>query len=188
MSLLPQTIPPYSHSFGKANDVDIVIDKNWWLFFYNIAQNVLGTNEGLPASSLTELASLDADVADVDAIVLRRPIDNAVAQLTLDTVASSSDLPDIARALLLAQDPLLPDPSPVAQPVSNIAVGASPFTTTAAFNGHVAVTGGTVSAIALIRQGTTVATGLTAGLIPASRGDQVKVTYAVAPTMTFIPQ
>lgn len=190
MSLLPETIVPYSHPLGKANELgQVFIDKNWWLFLYNVAQNVLGTNEGLPASALTELASSDADIASGDAAALRRPIDNASIQALFaqDLAPTSADLPDIGRALLLAQDPLLQDPPSTAQPVQAITVGASPFSFPASFNGNVTVTGGTVSLITINRQGTVVATGLITGIIPLSRGDVVQVTYTVAPTMKFLP-
>jgi hypothetical protein len=44
-----------------------------------------------------------------------------------------------------------------------------------------------VSAVVIIRQGVTVPTGLVDGLIPVSRLDQVQITYAVAPTVNFLP-
>jgi hypothetical protein len=69
---------------------------------------------------------------------------------------------------------------------SSITVGASPFAYTAQNNGHVVVTGGTVSAISLTRVSVH-ATGLTAGLVPVGNKDVVTVTYSAAPTMTFIP-
>ena len=69
---------------------------------------------------------------------------------------------------------------------SAITVGASPYSYTAQSNGHVVVTGGTVSAISLTRVSAH-ATGLTAGLIPVGNKDVVTVTYSVLPTMTFIP-
>lgn len=69
-----------------------------------------------------------------------------------------------------------------------IAVGASPYSYTAPSNGSVFVTGGTVSAIAFSRDGTTfLSTGLIAGIIPVRKKDIVRVTYTAAPTMTFVP-
>ena len=67
-----------------------------------------------------------------------------------------------------------------------ITVTASPFSYTAQSNGHVLVTGGTISAISLTRVSAH-ATGLTAGFIPVGNKDMVTVTYSVLPTMTFIP-
>lgn len=186
MSLLPSRILPQTEPIGTVNDdKSVTIDKNWWLLFYNMAAQTLGTG-GLPASALIELGALDADAADSDAIALRQSIANLNAQLP-DLPPTQANFPDIARALLLAQDAILPDPAPLAQPALTITVGASPFSYTASFNGSVAVTGGTVSLIQLIRQGVTVATGLTAGLIPVSRADVVKVTWSGTPAMIFLP-
>lgn len=192
MSLLPGRILPQSEPIGRVNpDGTVTADTNWWLLWYNLCLQVLGagTTTGLPADALQDLASADTDAGDSDAIALRRPLDNASVQALqpADVVIGLDDLPDLQRALLLAQESILPDPAALAQPVAAITPGASPFTYTAPFAGSIAVTGGTVSAIALIRQGTTVATGLITGLIPVSRYDQVKVTYSVVPTMTFIP-
>lgn len=208
MSLLPGQIIPQTIPLGRVNrDGTVTIDKDWWLLLYHLVLNSLGTGSGLPADALQDLEGADTDAIDADAISLRQPISNALVQAIQpqDVVVSSNDLPDISRALLLAQDPLLADPPDLAralilaqdgllsdppalsQPVSSIAVGASPFTYTASFTGTVAVTGGTVSAISFIRRGTSVATGITSGLIPVSRYDQVQVTWTAAPTMTFIP-
>lgn len=187
MSLLPGQIIPPNEPIGQANETgQVIITKNWWLLLYNLWLNTIGT--GIPADQVVALESVDMDAADSDAVSLRRPLSNALllAQEPTQQV-TSTDLPDIARALLLAQDPLLPDSPAQAQPVSSITVGGSPFTYTASFAGSVAITGGTVSAITIIRQGTSVTTGLTTGLIPVSRFDQVRVTYTGTPTMTFIP-
>jgi predicted Rossmann-fold nucleotide-binding protein len=70
-------------------------------------------------------------------------------------------------------------------PMVSVVPGASPFTYTAPDPGRVVVQGGTVTLIEVGRQGTFVLAGVIAGVLPVSRGDQVRVTYAVAPTMTF---
>lgn len=66
------------------------------------------------------------------------------------------------------------------------AVGASPFTFTATTIGNMFVTGGTVSSIVLTRSGVSI-TCQANQFIPMAAGDTVTVTYAVAPTMTFVP-
>lgn len=186
MSLLPQQILPPTVPWGHADENGIVtIDKNQWLFLYSLYRNSLAI--GITPDASQALEGLDFDTAEADSAVLRQPISNLAIQQGDALVPTSADLPDIAKALVLAQDNLLPDPIPTAQPVAVISVGASPFTYTAPANGQVAVTGGTVSIVSFIRQGTTVATGLITGLVVVSRLDQVKVTYAVAPTMTFMP-
>lgn len=78
-------------------------------------------------------------------------------------------------------------PAQAPDPSAAISVGVSPFLYTPTASGNVAVTGGTVSSIAVLRQGVEVTTGLTSGLIPVSVGDQVIVTYSIMPTMTFLP-
>ena len=217
MSLLPQTILSPSMPIGKADEKgDVIIEQNWWLLFYNLTQVVLGLGTagptgvtGLTATGLIELNSLDADANDSDAIVLRSPIGNLQVMLTateddatvlrspisnLQKMLTIPEDADIAVArqlalqgLLLAQDALFPDAQAAAQPVKSITVGASPFSYVLPFNGQVAVTAGTVSLVSIIRQGTTVATGLIVGVFPVSRGDTVQVTYSAAPTMTFLP-
>ena len=186
MSLLPGQIIPQSVPLGKVNaDGTVTIEKDWWLLIYNLIINSVGTN--LPVSALIELAELDADANDTDAIVLRRPISNLEKQIGIDPQISTADLPDIYKALLLAQDGILPDALHQAPPPAAIAPTGSPFTYTALSNGQVAVTGGTVSLIQIVRQGTTIATGLTTGLFVLARLDQFVVTYSVAPTLTFLP-
>jgi hypothetical protein len=187
MSLLPGQIIPQGVSFGRADpDGNVTISTNWWLFFYNISQNVLGVGSGLPTGGLIELESTDSDASDTDATSLRLPI--AGLQVNYPELPpTANDFPAIARAILLAQDSLLPDPSPLAQPVSSVFPSGSPFTYKASFSGAVAVSGGTVSNIAISRQGTSVATGVTAGVFPLSRYDSLIVTYSSAPTMVFLP-
>lgn len=72
-------------------------------------------------------------------------------------------------------------------PISSVTVGASPFSHIANSAGHIAVTGGTVSSISLKRGGTTIATGLIAGVFVEGIGDTITVTYTAAPTMNFVP-
>lgn len=64
----------------------------------------------------------------------------------------------------------------------------SPDVYSAAKRGFMIVEGGTVTAIEFSRDGTTFYDmGVVAGSIPVSAADQLRVTYAVAPTMTFVP-
>jgi hypothetical protein len=70
---------------------------------------------------------------------------------------------------------------------TTITPGASPYAYTATDTGMVYVSGGTVSLVSLARGGTSVATGLLAGGIFMRAGDVLTTTYAVAPTMTWVP-
>ncbi len=76
-------------------------------------------------------------------------------------------------------------------PATPIAVGASAFVypNTQAFPITVLVSGGTVTSIEISRNGGSSYTlaGLIAGQYSLQPGDQMRVTYAVAPTMTMIP-
>lgn len=64
----------------------------------------------------------------------------------------------------------------------------SPFVYQALLRGQFLVAGGTVSAVEFSRDGTTFYNaGITAGFVQMDAGDQVRVTYTVAPTLTFVP-
>lgn len=65
-----------------------------------------------------------------------------------------------------------------------VTLSASPFTYTAKANG-VMVVSGTVTALQYGRKGTL--SNVPVGQIKLLSGDQIKVTYATAPTMTFYP-
>jgi hypothetical protein len=69
-----------------------------------------------------------------------------------------------------------------------VTVGASPFTYSAPVKGSVIVSGGTVSLIEFSRNGTTFyTTGQTAGMFTLNASDRLRVTWAVLPTITFVP-
>lgn len=76
---------------------------------------------------------------------------------------------------------------PIASAIQSITVTASPFTYTAGQRGQVVVTGGTVSAIDLTRDLTTISLGITSGSVAVSNADRVTVTYSGTPTISFIP-
>ena len=188
MSLLPGQIISPDVPLGRADQTGLVfIEHDWFLLVYNLCLQVLGNGSGLPADALIDLSSADTDAIDSDAVSLRLPISNNSVQVSADLTPTSYDLPDIARALLLAQDPPLQDVPALAQPSAAIAPTGSPFSYTAPFNGSVIVTSGTVSHIAIKRQGVTIDTGLTVGPFALSQADQLIVTYSGAPTMTFLP-
>lgn len=187
MSLLPGQILPQSQPIGKVQpNGDVVIDKIWWLLLYNIVQNSIGTGGSVPDSALEIVEDVAIDAVATDGLQSHRETVNALLQddATLDSSLTNRDLTNV---LLQAQDTPLQDPAPRAQPAQSVTLPGSPFTYTAAFDGTLVVTGGTVSAIALIRQGTSVATGITTGLFPLRRLDQLQITYSVVPTVTFLP-
>lgn len=65
-----------------------------------------------------------------------------------------------------------------------IAMTGSPFQYLASEPGFLSISGGTVSATVLTRNGTAINPGNPA---PVSNGDVVTITYTVAPTVNFIP-
>lgn len=69
--------------------------------------------------------------------------------------------------------------------ISAVTVAASPFSYKAQADGVLSIVGGTVSAVAYIRQGVNTSLGVVT-LVPVKRGDSVSITYSVAPTVTFI--
>jgi hypothetical protein len=75
-------------------------------------------------------------------------------------------------------------------PVAPITVGTSPFTYIAPAGGSAIVQGGTTTQIQFSRDGHNFyVTGVTAGVLPVSQGDQLVVTYSVGPpTMVFVPR
>lgn len=185
---LPNQIPPQSAPVimdgGNGNQV---FETNWWLFLYNLASRVISLTGGtvtLPDS--VNIALIDSEIVDTDALTATRQALNVQALLGFEPDASPS-LRDLANALALSTDASLPDPVARAQPVAAVTVGASPFTFTAPTNGTLAISIGTVSAVSIIRQGVSVATAVTDGLVPVSRLDQVQITYAVVPTVNFLP-
>lgn len=70
---------------------------------------------------------------------------------------------------------------------ASVTLTGSPFTKSFGTNGMLTVSGGTVSAIDY-RRGTTgsfASIGTTSGPIPVKALDAVRITYTVAPTVTF---
>lgn len=154
MSGLPTQIPQQSvpllqnNSGAPAQYMDI----NWYLWAYNISKAVLGAGSGAGTTPASPYDVLDQ----------------------ANLIAQGADIPQAYRQIsnlraLIANIPLQ-DPTPAAQPVQTVTPGASPFTYTALANGVLSVTGGAVSNVSIIRQGITVATGITTSSASAISG------------------
>ena len=91
---------------------------------------------------------------------------------------------ELLRAIALAVNGLI---DRVATPlsVSAVTVGASPFDYSATRDGFVSIVGGTVSAVAYVREGASTSLGVVA-VVPVKRGDTVRITYTVAPTVVLV--
>ncbi len=188
MSLLPGQILPESVPFGQVDAKGkLFVDHNWYLFLYNLAiQALSGQSSGtFPTSQadLIDMVDLDAQGADTP------PIDRAIANLLAlqPTEDISPSAREAANAIIAAVQETPPDPLPQAQPAQSVTVGASPFTYTALFSGCAFVSGGTVSSISVIRQGSSFSAGATSGPIPLRRLDQLQITYSAAPAVVFFP-
>lgn len=70
-------------------------------------------------------------------------------------------------------------------PIQAVVVGASPATIIADADGKVVVQGGTVTLIELGRKSSFVSVGVTVGVVPVARGDQIRITYTLVPTVTY---
>lgn len=73
------------------------------------------------------------------------------------------------------------------QPPTAVTVTASPFIFTATIKGQVAINGGTGVSVDLARGIVGYAVPPPPCLIPMSKGDQVRITYATPPTLVFFP-
>lgn len=78
--------------------------------------------------------------------------------------------------------------SGVPGPILPVVVGPSPFTYKAPYNGSLAISGGTVSAVTISRARVSgVNVGFTNGSVGVAANDLVTITYSAAPTVNFIP-
>lgn len=73
-------------------------------------------------------------------------------------------------------------------PAQSITPGASPYTYQSTREGCLSISGGTVSVVAMARAGVSITLGMINGIVPLSTGDNVTITYAVAPTLYFFPR
>ncbi|WP_233854115.1 hypothetical protein [Paraburkholderia sp. HD33-4] len=115
----------------------------WFLLIYNLWNSTLSSSGGGGSTPASPFDAIDA----------------------ADLLAATSDIPQAFRQIsnlrALIAAPALQDPTPAAQPAQTVTVGASPFTYTALANGTLSVTGGATSNVSIVRQGVTVATGIT---------------------------
>lgn len=92
-SLLPQQIPPQTVPVGKAGpDGRLLMDVNWYLFFYNLANEVLSQQGAVPASQFDFLDMVDLDAAQTDVPQAYKDIAN-VGALQNDEIS----LADVAQ-------------------------------------------------------------------------------------------
>lgn len=207
--LLPQKLPPQTAQLGSVDNAgNVHIDINWYLFLYNLASQVLPNAQGTPASAsdFIDMVDLDGATSDilqayhqisnlqamqpdliglVDIQQIQRQVENVQLLIPDDGITQTQE---IINALIAGFDNLLPDPTPQAQPIQAVTVGASPFTYTASRNGVLLVSTIATTSIFITRQGTSVDSGSILGPIPLRRGDSAVITYpGGAPTVKFLP-
>ena len=69
---LPEQIPPPSASIGSTEKGDhVTFNFDWYLFFYNLSQQILTQGSSLPVSQsdLIDMVDLDASTSDIPALV-----------------------------------------------------------------------------------------------------------------------
>ena len=88
----------------------------------------------------------------------------------------------------IAEMLMQPQPDRAMTAPESITVGASPFIYRANRDGHLVVTGGTVSKQEYGRGAVFTDVGLLTSMLPIMLGDAIRVTYTALPTLTFIPR
>lgn len=81
MSLLPGQIIPQDVPIGRSNeDGTVTVDQNWWLFFYNLGQQVLSNGQGatlleMVSASLAPARGTDRDrqISDLQTLIASIP-------------------------------------------------------------------------------------------------------------------
>lgn len=74
------------------------------------------------------------------------------------------------------------------QSEEEVTIGASPAIYSAIIRGQAHVGGGNVSSVEFSRDGTNwYDAGIVEGFVEMDRADSIRITYAVAPTVTFFP-
>jgi len=143
--------------------------------------------------NLFTLTGSGNDTTSIQDVQLGPPgVDEAALQAALQAYM---DVTPPAQAVPTPFDTLAPPtfqdvPGRFLRP-SGVTPGASPYTyqNTSGRPGNMIVSGGTVSAIAFSRDNATFySVGVVSGVFPLSAYDFLRVTYTVAPTMTFIPR
>ena len=174
-----------------------LMSREWYRFLLNLFTLTGG------GSNSTSLQDVQLGPPGVDEAALQAALQAyaeltpAVAPATADALfdAAAQLAPPAAQAAPVAFDTLDPPafldvPGRFLLP-TNVTPGASPYTyqNTSGRPGDMIVSGGAVSAVAFSRDNATFySVGIVSGIFPLSAYDFLRVTYTVAPTMTFIPR
>lgn len=203
MSTLQTDVPlinvPLSTADGRANPI-------WFQFFVQLWRRTGNGTGGDGQLTVADVLSYETTTAPTSSDGLRdtlgleatlaqlasNQIDPTAVEMTMAPSSGASSLLELLQASPSIPDPLaevvmaLMSDSMSAQAAKSVTLGASPATYTATYRQTLHITGGTISAIALVRSGTSLALATTTNLIELSPGDQVTVTYTVLPTTTVL--
>ena len=174
-----------------------LMSREWYRFLLNIftltgggsnftsLQDVQLGPPGADEAAFRTASQTYSDVTPPAAAAVAGALFDATAQLAPPAVQAAPSAVDTLDPPAFLDVPgrfLLP---------SGVTPGASPYTyqNTSGRPGNMIVSGGAVSALAFSRDNATFyGVGIVSGVFPLSAYDFLRVTYTVAPTMTFIPR
>lgn len=105
---LPQLIPPQTAPFGEVRDGKLYVDVNWYLFLYNLGNNVLPFGGGVPINPTALIAESDTDAAQTDIPQAYKSIINLAALTSQNIDIEGADVAGLYKIDANAQA-LLPD-------------------------------------------------------------------------------
>lgn len=174
-----------------------LMSREWYRFLLNLF-TLTGSGSNSTSLQDVQLGPPGADEAALQAALqiyadVTPPAAPAAADVLFDAAAQLA--PPAAQTAPVAFDTLDPPafldvPGRFLLP-AGVTPGASPFTyqNTSGRPGDMIVSGGAVTDIAFSRDNATFyGVGAVSGVFPLSAYDFLRVTYTVAPTMTFIPR
>ena len=178
-------------------DATGLVTPGWYRFFMALATRTGGTSgrvTPIPTEPLTLLMGLLTQETVQEGGTMLVLGDAQNVQESTQGIILADVAPQVPTVLSL-NDAVVPQAQFVApldgasQPGApeTLAPGGSPYSYTPGIAGTVIVSGGTVSAIDISRNGTTwLATGETTGMFPLERTDTIRVTYTVLPNVYFL--
>ena len=211
----PTNITPPRVAF--IDDRTGAISREWYRWFLSLFTQVEINSGSIVASEASEplaaIAGLDAALRAVQGAALSQPAQPDHTQAVQALAQAIQTLP--RPAPVVAPVPVVPpgfDPAPLLRRINTLSAapavqppapsgagvvpttvtpGASPYSyiNTSSYAASLIVQGGTVTLIEFSRNGTTFFdTGVLAGMFALSPYDRLRITYAIAPTVTLVPR
>lgn len=157
-----------------------LISREWYRYLFNQFITVMNTASAVGEKAV-QIPGIDGEPGEDGQMGIPGPIGPVGPQGVMGFGIDGQDAEEVWM-FIGGQKP------PASAPFS-ISVGASPFVYTAIFDGEVVVSGGGVTALEFSRDSGATYFSMGALYAPSQvrAGDKIRVTYAAAPTMTFIP-